>query len=138
MGCETSKQVESERLLGRKMIDQFINFVIRPPRADYSPGDFLWKAEFTLAGRKYERKDLELKNGRGHILKCSHYVPSPFPENTPLPCVIYCHGNRKMILKLWCHFYEPTSKSHALVFGADRWVLSQAFFMEQKTHLLLE
>ncbi|RWR82526.1 Abhydrolase_5 domain-containing protein [Cinnamomum micranthum f. kanehirae] len=94
------------------MIDQFINFVIRPPRADYSPGDFLWKAEFTLAGRKYERKDLEatflpyvltvlelplllwqLKNGRGHILKCSHYVPSPFPENTPLPCVIYCHGN---------------------------------------------
>lgn len=36
----------------------------------------------------------QLKNGRGHILKCSHYVPSPFPENTPLPCVIYCHGNR--------------------------------------------
>ncbi|XXG64693.1 hypothetical protein AAC387_Pa05g2577 [Persea americana] len=75
------------------MIDQFVNFVIRPPRADYNPDDFLWKAEFTLAGRKYERKDLELKNGRGHILKCSHYVPSPFPENTPLPCVIYCHGN---------------------------------------------
>ncbi|XP_077237475.1 alpha/beta-Hydrolases superfamily protein isoform X3 [Tasmannia lanceolata] len=35
----------------------------------------------------------QLQNGRGHTLKCSHYVPSTFPENTPLPCVIYCHGN---------------------------------------------
>lgn len=26
-------------------------------------------------------------------MRCSHYVPSPFPEDTPLPCVVYCHGN---------------------------------------------
>ncbi|XP_058112263.1 pumilio homolog 3-like isoform X1 [Magnolia sinica] len=34
-----------------------------------------------------------LQNRRGHTLKCSHYVPSTFPESIPLPCVIYCHGN---------------------------------------------
>ncbi|CAL5411771.1 hypothetical protein CsSME_00031260 [Camellia sinensis var. sinensis] len=75
------------------MIDQFINFVIRPPRADYNPDQYLWEKDFTLAGRKYKRQDLELRNQRGHTLQCSHYVPSPFPEDTPLPCVIYCHGN---------------------------------------------
>ncbi|XVF26264.1 hypothetical protein REPUB_Repub13aG0283900 [Reevesia pubescens] len=75
------------------MIDQFINFVIRPPRADYNPEQYLWDREFTLAGRKCKRQDLELTNARGHVLHCSHYMPSPFPEETPLPCVIYCHGN---------------------------------------------
>ncbi|XP_044462687.1 uncharacterized protein LOC123193684 isoform X1 [Mangifera indica] len=75
------------------MIDQFINFVIRPPRADYSPDQYLWERDFTLAGRSYKRQDLELRNVRGHVLQCSHYMPSVFPEDTPLPCVIYCHGN---------------------------------------------
>ncbi|KAM0932326.1 putative serine aminopeptidase, S33, alpha/Beta hydrolase [Dioscorea sansibarensis] len=75
------------------MIDQFINFVIRPPRAEYNPDQYLWESEFTLGGRKYKRQDLELTNGRGHTLQCSHYVPSVIPENTALPCVIYCHGN---------------------------------------------
>ncbi|KAG2688781.1 hypothetical protein I3843_09G110600 [Carya illinoinensis] len=75
------------------MIEQFINFVIRPPRAEYNPDQYLWEKDFTLAGRTYKREDLELKNARGHTLLCSHYLPSPFPEDTPLPCVIYCHGN---------------------------------------------
>ncbi|KAL5769375.1 hypothetical protein ACOSQ2_016158 [Xanthoceras sorbifolium] len=75
------------------MIDQFINFVIRPPRADYNPEQYLWERDFTLAGKSFKRQDLELRNARGHALQCSHYVPSPFPEDTPLPCVIYCHGN---------------------------------------------
>ncbi|GLU20655.1 hypothetical protein SLE2022_368440 [Rubroshorea leprosula] len=75
------------------MIDQFINFVIRPPRADYNPDLYLWERDFSLAGRQYKRQDFELTNARGHTLRCSHYVPSPFPEETPLPCVIYCHGN---------------------------------------------
>ncbi|KAI8009358.1 Galactokinase [Camellia lanceoleosa] len=35
----------------------------------------------------------QLRNQRGHTLQCSHYVASPFPEDTPLPCVVYCHGN---------------------------------------------
>ncbi|XP_073027892.1 uncharacterized protein [Primulina eburnea] len=75
------------------MIDQFINFVIRPPRAEYNPDQYLWEKDFTLGGRKYIREDLELTNERGHILRCSHYVPSQVPEDVPLPCVIYCHGN---------------------------------------------
>lgn len=37
---------------------------------------------------------LQLRNSRGHVLQCSHYVPSTFPNDTSLPCVIYCHGNR--------------------------------------------
>ncbi|KAJ8562638.1 hypothetical protein K7X08_031090 [Anisodus acutangulus] len=75
------------------MIDQFINFVIRPPRADYNPDEFLWEKEFSLGGRKYKREDFELKNERGYTLRCSHYTPSSFPDGAPLPCVIYCHGN---------------------------------------------
>ncbi|KAE9594794.1 putative serine aminopeptidase, S33, alpha/Beta hydrolase [Lupinus albus] len=75
------------------MIEQFINFVIRPPRAEYIPDQYLWEKQFTLAGKIYQRQDLELKNARGHTLQCSHYLPSPLPEDTSLPCVIYCHGN---------------------------------------------
>uniref|UniRef100_A0A2N9IPC2 Serine aminopeptidase S33 domain-containing protein n=1 Tax=Fagus sylvatica TaxID=28930 RepID=A0A2N9IPC2_FAGSY len=73
-------------------------------KAEYNPDQYLWERDFTLAGRTYKREDLEasmdicyqtvaLKNARGHTLLCSHYLPSPFPEDTPLPCVIYCHGN---------------------------------------------
>ncbi|KAL5056660.1 hypothetical protein RYX36_037342, partial [Vicia faba] len=61
--------------------------------ADYNPDQYLWEKEFSLAGRTYQRQDLELKNARGYTLKCSHYLPSPFPEDTSLPCVVYCHGN---------------------------------------------
>uniref|UniRef100_A0A0E0JWW0 Alpha/beta-Hydrolases superfamily protein n=1 Tax=Oryza punctata TaxID=4537 RepID=A0A0E0JWW0_ORYPU len=75
------------------MIEQFVNFVIRPPRSEYNPDQYLWETEFILAGRKYKRLDLELTNARGLTIKCSHYVPSCIPENTSLPCVIYCHGN---------------------------------------------
>ncbi|CAN1852358.1 Uncharacterized protein YqkD [Linum perenne] len=46
-----------------------------------------------LGGKLYQRKDVEIKNTRGHVLQCSHYVPIVSPEGKPLPCVIYCHGN---------------------------------------------
>ncbi|KAE9452794.1 hypothetical protein C3L33_15299, partial [Rhododendron williamsianum] len=46
-----------------------------------------------LAENTKDRTLRRLRNQRGHTLRCSHYVPSPFPEDTPLPCVIYCHGN---------------------------------------------
>ncbi|KAL1372615.1 hypothetical protein AAHE18_01G216400 [Arachis hypogaea] len=46
-----------------------------------------------LRGKWYQRKDVEIKNSRGDVLKCSHYVPIISPEGKPLPCVIYCHGN---------------------------------------------
>ncbi|KHN14394.1 Hypothetical protein glysoja_012432 [Glycine soja] len=77
------------------MIEQFINFIIRPPRAQYDPDQYLWEKEFTLAGRTYQRQDLEASMDifLGYTLQCSHYLPSPLPEDISLPCVVYCHGN---------------------------------------------
>ncbi|KAF8720982.1 hypothetical protein HU200_023391 [Digitaria exilis] len=46
-----------------------------------------------LKGRWFQRKDLEVKNGLGKKLQCSHYMPAVIPEGKALPCVIYCHGN---------------------------------------------
>ncbi|XP_073116754.1 uncharacterized protein [Elaeis guineensis] len=74
-------------------MDQLVNFIIRPPRADYSPKNDLLDPEFMLRGRWYQRKDLEVINGQGKKLQCSHYVPLVMTEGKPLPCVIYCHGN---------------------------------------------
>ncbi|XP_018484122.1 uncharacterized protein LOC108854943 isoform X2 [Raphanus sativus] len=75
-------------------MEQLVNFIIRPPRAEYKPEHDLLEQEFLLKGRWYQRKDLEVKNIRGDVLKCSHYMPlEQRPEDRPLPCVIYCHGN---------------------------------------------
>ncbi|XP_008797057.2 uncharacterized protein LOC103712341 [Phoenix dactylifera] len=74
-------------------MEQLVNFIIRPPRADYSPKNDLLDQEFMLKGRWYQRKDLEVINGQGKKLQCSHYVPLAMTEGKTLPCVIYCHGN---------------------------------------------
>ncbi|XP_044499634.1 uncharacterized protein LOC123221032 [Mangifera indica] len=74
-------------------MEQLVNFIIRPPRAEYHPDHDLLDQEFMLRGKWYQRKDVEVKNGRGEVLQCSHYVPIVSPEEKPLPCVIYCHGN---------------------------------------------
>ncbi|XP_010532691.1 PREDICTED: uncharacterized protein LOC104808656 isoform X2 [Tarenaya hassleriana] len=74
-------------------MEQLVNFIIRPPRAEYNPEHDLLEQEFMLKGRWYQRKDLEVKNSRGDVLQCSHYMPIERPEGKPLPCVIYCHGN---------------------------------------------
>ncbi|KAL3634563.1 hypothetical protein CASFOL_021617 [Castilleja foliolosa] len=74
-------------------MEPLVNFIIRPPRAEYNPKNDLLDEEFVLKGKWYQRKDLEIVNSRGDILKCSHYMPIIRPEGSPLPCVIYCHGN---------------------------------------------
>ncbi|CAN6924841.1 unnamed protein product [Brassica oleracea] len=74
-------------------MEQFVNFIIRPPRAEYDPEHDLLEKDFMMKGRWYHRKDLEVKNSRGDVLQCSHYMPVELPEGKPLPCVIYCHGN---------------------------------------------
>ncbi|XP_068658424.1 uncharacterized protein [Aristolochia californica] len=74
-------------------MEQLVNFIIRPPRADYSPKNDLLDQEFMLKGQWYQRKDLEGINSRGNVLQCSHYIPLNIPEGIALPCVIYCHGN---------------------------------------------
>ncbi|BBH00596.1 alpha/beta-Hydrolases superfamily protein [Prunus dulcis] len=55
----------------------------------FGRGISLLQAEHT-----YDKTWRQLTNARGHTLRCSHYLPSPFPEDASLPCVIYCHGNR--------------------------------------------
>ncbi|KAF1875724.1 hypothetical protein Lal_00006354 [Lupinus albus] len=74
-------------------MEQLVNFIIRPPRAEYDPKSDLLDQEFMLRGKWYQRKDVEIKNNRGDVLQCSHYMPIVSPEGKPLPCVIYCHGN---------------------------------------------
>ncbi|KAK6130398.1 hypothetical protein DH2020_035808 [Rehmannia glutinosa] len=74
-------------------MEQLINFIIRPPRAEYNPKKDLLDQEFMLKGKWYQRKDLEVVNSRGDVLQCSHYMPIIPPEGITLPCVIYCHGN---------------------------------------------
>ncbi|KAJ8426405.1 hypothetical protein Cgig2_007653 [Carnegiea gigantea] len=61
--------------------------------AEYSTEHDLLDQEFMLKGKWYQRKDIEVKNSRGDVLQCSHYVPLMSPEEKPLPCVVYCHGN---------------------------------------------
>ncbi|CAM8988288.1 unnamed protein product [Rhodiola kirilowii] len=74
-------------------MEQLVNFIIRPPRAEYDPKNDLLEQEFMLKGKWFQRKDIEIKNSRGDVLQCSHYVPIVTPNEKPLPCVIYCHGN---------------------------------------------
>ncbi|XP_077232115.1 uncharacterized protein LOC143866721 [Tasmannia lanceolata] len=74
-------------------MEQLVNFIIRPPRADYSPKNDLLDQEFMLKGQWFQRKDLEVINNQGNVLQCSHYMPLTIPEGKALPCVIYCHGN---------------------------------------------
>ncbi|KAI3979910.1 hypothetical protein MKX01_042564 [Papaver californicum] len=74
-------------------MEQLVNFIIRPPRAEYDPKNDLLEDEFMLKGQWFQRKDLEVKNSRGDVLQCSHYMPLVIPEGITLPCVIYCHGN---------------------------------------------
>ncbi|GMP76924.1 hypothetical protein CsSME_00033391 [Camellia sinensis var. sinensis] len=74
-------------------MEQLINFIIRPPRAEYDPKNDLLDQEFMLKGKWFQRKDVEVTNSRGDVLQCSHYMPIVCPEGKALPCVIYCHGN---------------------------------------------
>lgn len=74
-------------------MEQLVNFIIRPPRAEYDPDNDLLDQEFILKGKWFQRKDVEVKNSRGDVLQCSHYMPIVSPDGKPLPCVIYCHGN---------------------------------------------
>ncbi|XP_059650331.1 uncharacterized protein LOC132296105 isoform X2 [Cornus florida] len=74
-------------------MEPLVNFIIRPPRAEYDPKNDLLDQEFMLKGKWFHRKDLEVVNSRGDVLQCSHYMPIVSPDGKALPCVIYCHGN---------------------------------------------
>lgn len=79
-------------------------------------------------------KNCQIRNTRGHILKCSHYMPSPFPENISLPCVIYCHGNRFDYMAFLCYSFKLGTCavffiSKVIHWFFNRWLYVVYFFM---------
>ena len=67
--------------------------IIRPPRDDYEEEE-LGSPIFTIDKRIYVRKDFELLNFQGYLLKVSMIEPDPKerPQDI-MPCVIYLHAN---------------------------------------------
>ncbi|EGR32351.1 hypothetical protein IMG5_086710 [Ichthyophthirius multifiliis] len=67
--------------------------IIRPPRDTYQIEDLgkkYKKQQNQLIKQNKNRQDIDLKNPRGHILKCSYFKS----QNQQIqPCVIYLHGN---------------------------------------------
>jgi len=77
-----------------------VNAVIRPPRAEYALQD-LGPADFRIQGRRYHRKDLQVRNARGLTLECSWWQPTD--DRGPggaRPCVVYMHGNSSCRLEV--------------------------------------
>ena len=74
--------------------------IIRPPRRIYGPQSLgpeqlqvILPAQNSKKrlSRPLLRQELELKNSKGDILKCSHFVFCESAERAP--CVIFCHGS---------------------------------------------
>jgi len=61
---------------------------------------FCWQPAWSACHVRFDI--LQIKNSRGDVLQCSHYVPIVSPEGKPLPCVIYCHGNRWLLGVTFC------------------------------------
>ncbi|KAJ1490889.1 Alpha/Beta hydrolase protein [Baffinella frigidus] len=85
-----------------------VDLVIRPPRHEYDLVRDLGQRRVMIQGKLVIREDIELLNGRGLVLKCSHFQPAEVAETgdapegsqaklkaqqRPFPCVVYCHGN---------------------------------------------
>ena len=67
--------------------------IIRPPRDEYEEEE-LGSSTFIIDKRHYNRKDYELLNFQGYLIKVS--MIEPFPNERPyetMPCVIYLHAN---------------------------------------------
>ena len=67
--------------------------IIRPPRDDYEEEE-LGSPIFTIEKRHYVRKDFELLNFQGYLIKVSMIEPDirERPQEI-MPCVIYLHAN---------------------------------------------
>ncbi|GER43357.1 alpha/beta-Hydrolases superfamily protein [Striga asiatica] len=54
---------------------------------------------------------IDYRNERGHALKCSHCIPLQLLDNSPLPYVIFCHGNRNGIFRSHMEYLLASSRS---------------------------
>jgi len=68
-------------------MDSIANILLRPRRIRYSTLQ-LGPKSFLVDNKKFQRKDLHIRNTRGLKLKCS-YFKAPNSKG----CVVYCHGN---------------------------------------------
>lgn len=75
------------------------NLIIRPPRRRYDVSR-LGPTEFQLWSVCVRRVDVDIKNSRGMVIRCSHFMPKILAESNagdpgadPMPCVIYLHQN---------------------------------------------
>ena len=67
--------------------------IIRPPR-DYYREEDLGPSAFEFYDRLYIRKDFEIVDFRGKLLKVSFIEPEPKERPSDImPCVIYLHAN---------------------------------------------
>lgn len=71
-------------------LSELAEFIIRPPRAQYSRAD-LGDTCFVVDGVPARREDLHLENPRGLHLHASHFRAER--RNSPRPTVVYLHGN---------------------------------------------
>ncbi|RVW55507.1 hypothetical protein CK203_075274 [Vitis vinifera] len=62
-------------------------------------------------------------NSRGDVLQCSHYVPIVSPDGKPLPCVIYCHGNRFHV-----DISELSTVQNMVLVAVEKRALSSSWF----------
>ena len=68
-------------------------FIIRPPRDEYNE-NMLGTKFFKYNGKKYHRKDYEVKSSEGYKLKCSFIEPlQEYRPSEIMPVVLYLHGN---------------------------------------------
>jgi pimeloyl-ACP methyl ester carboxylesterase len=67
--------------------------IIRPPRDEYLEEE-LGSPKFIIEKKHYIRKDFELLNFQGYLMKVSMIEPEPRDRPTDImPCVIYLHAN---------------------------------------------
>ena len=67
--------------------------IIRPPKFTYDVKD-MGPEEFVINKMRITRTDIELRNGKGSKIVCSHFEPHESNRQwDELPCVIYLHGN---------------------------------------------
>ena len=73
--------------------------IIRPPRDDYEEEE-LGSPLFTIDRRHYIRKDFELLNFQGYLIKVSRIEPDirERPQDI-MPCVIYLHANASSLIE---------------------------------------
>lgn len=76
----------------QNLIDQAVNWIIRPPRRVYNP-ELLPLAMYSNDGMVYNRHSVALYNHRNQRIVGSIYLKKGIDLFQPAPCVIYLHGN---------------------------------------------